>query len=501
MQEIKPPNTQFQEQAATSAEALSHLESSVMLGQLALVASHLVEKGSSEGMPDTAWYKVEGAREELKNGSESAEYVEGFIGSTLDVFDLLQQTGDTDKAADIVSDLAYSLGKETTSHFSEAFERGLVSDEQAYRLMSSISQSGNYRGTLFFYITGKKSFEYVPREGEDDVRSALADRMFQKSLEDDTPEGELVRQMFGDYLSNGLSDVDRSDIEVKTPDMMKKLLVASGFEDSQTAEVFDAITQSKGEKYGYSINERLNGTMRTLNDLRVTSKNIDDFKQKVAQLYGKFGIRNFYRYTASDLEPQLDSGFKPDSVVVTAFSDEGGALAKPSNSAEGLQYKNPVYFEASQSIDIAKSLLRAHKLAGSPLDKVLIRAHGSPEGFLLSRTAKYGIVDTIDLDARGTGSGWESRLVSKGVVSSDAEVVFESCSLGAGNFPKSLYTRTGVDKILTSPANIVGSAVLGTPGVVRGSDGSVKFGISAPDFTTKTRPADGLADAVAFDRS
>jgi hypothetical protein len=131
-----------------------------------------------------------------------------------------------------------------------------------------------------------------------------------------------------------------------------------------------------------------------------------------------------------------------------------------------------------------------------PVSKILIRAHGGPDGFSLSET-ENGAIDTHKIEDRGANA-WEHQIVEKGIVTKDAEVVFESCSLGAGGFPQSLYEKTGISA-LTSPKNIVGSSVVGAPGVIR-VGGEVKFGTSPPDFNENKRDPSDLSDPVSIKR-
>lgn len=135
---------------------------------------------------------------------------------------------------------------------------------------------------------------------------------------------------------------------------------------------------------------------------------------------------------------------------------------------------------------------------GQPIEKILMRAHVSPEGFLLSEGGRYNTVEALDVKSRK--DGWESLLVEKGVVTEDAEVVFESCSLGAGDFPQSLYKSTQLENILASPEKVVGSAREGSPGVIRREDGSVGFGVGMPDLNTGERREDEIAAPVGIDK-
>lgn len=472
-------------------------ESAGMLGRLVLASTELEITGDVEAIPELRPGLIEGGHEDIANIAQSPEKTNEYVTANIELLDKLNELGATKKASEMLMGLAYQL---TEGSFSTAIEEGIVDDEQIYRLFSSVSQADkNDQGYLFRQLSGRPAYEFVVHPGEEDVRVARSIKAFEAALDDDTEKGEVIRDMFGKNLARGLNGKDKQDETIENPKMLKKLFMSYGLSDEQAQEVFAAIAQSGSEKYSPQADSRTELTLELFSELKDAETGTEQQQRRIQKLYQKYGIRNFFRYSKMDVLPQLEDGFTPEEVVITAVSDKGEALSKPRNSMQGLKYEQPVYFEAGSPLDIAKSLLRTQKMRrGEPIEKILIRAHGSPEGFLLSETGKHNTVEVFDINERK--DGWESLLVEKGVVAGDAEVVFESCSLGAGDFPQSLYESTQLENIFTSPKKITGSALEGSPGVFRKQDGSVRFGVGVPDSATGKRKEDEIAEPVSINK-
>jgi hypothetical protein len=343
-------------------------------------------------------------------------------------------------------------------------------------------------------LSGKKKYEFTVDVGEHERINTV--KMLEMANSDpDRVNGLRVAKMYAEYLSNGISYKERSEVDNQNESLVIGIFESYGLSPDQAEEVFKVLSESGGDKYSVSLSERVTKSLGLLLELRANSADEEQYKTKLQKLYNKFGIRNFYRYTPEAMETQLDDGYIPDSVVVTAVFDHRSALANPSNSARGLEYEKPIYYEASDSLGIAKSLISAKRSMRKPLSKILIRAHGSPNGFVMSEDRKFGKVTTEQLDGRKGRVGWENEMLQRGIVDASAEVVFESCSLGAGGFPKSLYERTGIITN-TAGSNIKGSGVEGSPGVLRVGD-KIKFGTN--DVEQGKRNIDEMTDSVSID--
>jgi hypothetical protein len=304
--------------------------------------------------------------------------------------------------------------------------------------------------------------------------------------------------MYAKNLASGISGQQKGDKSIQNEALLQNILEGFGFDQKQATEVFEALSQSSKEDTHYVVMaDRVSSALGLLTEIRERSSDEESYKNAVQSLYKTFGIRNFHRYTPDGILPQLDPNFKPEEVIITATHDYSSALSNPENSARGMRYGNPAFFEASDSLGIAKSLLAANKMSGIPVDKILIRAHGAADGFRLSKGSR-GDVNTDAIISLGSVDGWDTQMIKRGVVDKNAELVFESCSLGAGGFPKSLFERTGIVP-LSSPKNIVGSALEGSPGVVKTPEGNVLFGTSAPNINGGGRDADGYSEPVSID--
>lgn len=467
----------------------------LMVGRFLLAASKL--NGTEPGdMPDLKYWRIDGSREEMREHADSKEYVEAFYEEGIAVAELLQKTGNTQGMSELLQDLLFQVA-EDGGMFATSLEKGYLSESQQFRLLRLATIDKNYEGTNFKYLTRQRPYEFrVPADASNEVVSTSA--MIELAKNDsDRLRGMQVMSMYAKNLASGISGQQKGNESVQNEALLLNILEGFGFDQKQANEVFEALSQSSKEDTHYVLmNERVASALNLLTEIRERSSDEESYKNAVQSLYKNFGIRNFHRYTPDGILPQLNPNFKPEEVIITATHDYGSALSNPENSARGMQYDNPAFFEASDSLGIAKSLITANKMSGKPLDKILIRAHGASDGFRLSKGSK-GDVNTNYIVSLGSVDGWDKQMIERGVVDKNAELVFESCSLGAGGFPKSLFERTGIVP-LTSPKNIVGSALEGSPGVIRTADGKVLFGTSAPSIDGGGRDAESLSEPVSI---
>lgn len=456
------------------------IEDSIVIGGIAAARTLLIEGIGDEESVKYLSYQLEGGIDELRENKNSAEYAKEFIHESIGLISDFKKNKRISDADELASHVASSISGEASGFFSEVYEQGEIDAKTIFDLLSVSSDLSN-SGYVFSSLFGKRSYEY--RYGNDSENVANDKRfvdVLDLAIADEESDGGSI-VLLGGVLAQGINTLERDDPEaISNLDHLSKIFESFGLEAEQVGDVLAALTQNDGTKFSSLTGDRVRSALKLFTDLRSGAESSSEAKQNIRTLYKKFGIRNFHRYSTEDLATQLEKDFIPDSLVVSAFMDEGGALSAPANSAQGVEYSKPMYFEASSTLDLAKAVVTTNKTTGSAIDKILVRGHGSRDGIVLDRRNKYGKISTEQLNERDGQSGWESELVNKGYLDPEAEVIFESCSLGAGGFPQSLYERTGI-KALAASDNLRGGAVKGAPTVQRFPDGSIKFGTSTPD--------------------
>jgi hypothetical protein len=484
------------ENQVQSTEALMLPEQYLMVGSFALASSHLLDKRSIDDLPEYRHYKVEGGLQEIRENKSSQEYIDAYYDEATRLVELMLESGAQEQSQDLLSTVSYQLSEGASGPFADSIEQGNLDENRIYRLLGLISRSEQGASSNFSAVVGKSPHELIIDISDKKERVSTQSMLEMAQHDEDVIGGMQVASMYANFLTQGIVGKEKGPEIEENSRLIKKAFEIFGFDADQAQELFDATMQSGNEKIAFLAADRIKAATGLFTELSAESDSVESYKEKIQKLYKTYGIRNFHRYSPQDLERQLTDDFTPDEVVITAVEDPGSALSKPSNSSRGLEYNNPVYFEASDGLGIAKALITAQKLAKKPLDKIMIRAHGSPNGFGLSE-GKYGTIRTEDIVHRGDTDGWEKQVVERGIVSIDAELVFESCSLGAGGFPQSLYERTGLEA-LTASANITGSAIEGSPGVLR-VNGKVKFGTNSLPYG-ESREVEGMTDSVVINR-
>jgi hypothetical protein len=467
-----------------------------MVGSFALASSHLLDNGSIDDMPEYRHYKVEGGLQEIRENKSSQEYIAAYYDEATRLVELMLESGAQEQAQDLLSTVSYQLSDGASGPFADSIEHGNLDENLIYRLLGLISRTEQGASSNFSAVVGRSPHELVIDASAKKERVSTDSMLEMAQNDEDVIGGMQVASMYANFLTQGIVGKEKGPETEENSRLIKKAFEMFGFDADQAQELFDATMQSGNEKIAYLASDRIKAATGLFTELRASSVSDEVYREKIQKLYKSYGIRNFHRYSPQDLLPQLENDFIPKQVVITAVEDPGSALSKPYNSSKGLEYDKPVYYEASDGLGIAKALIGANKIIKKPLEQIMIRAHGSKNGFGLSE-GKYGTIRTEDIVKRGEKKGWETQIVERGIVSKGAEIVFESCSLGAGGFPQSLYERTGVEAF-TASSNIIGSAVDGSPGVLR-VDGKIKFGTNNLEYNTP-RNIDDMTDAVSINR-
>lgn len=184
------------------------------------------------------------------------------------------------------------------------------------------------------------------------------------------------------------------------------------------------------------------------------------------RLLDEFGIRNYFRYTSDQLLGQLarlEEGRMSEQpeVVLTASHDWNGALDDSGTAdVHKVKFGEPVFIEASTATEAARRLVYIAR-QGGPINRLLIEAHGNNNLLEMSDDGRAGALVNKDLVSASNGLG---RLVERGIISADAEVIFFACNTGGENsIAQAIASKTGVRVV--APSHLPGDVQLNARGI------------------------------------
>lgn len=148
----------------------------------------------------------------------------------------------------------------------------------------------------------------------------------------------------------------------------------------------------------------------------------------ISKMTSRYGIRNFTRYKTETLLAQQEASYNPEGITLalTAESDWNGAIKSVEKNIDQSGWENPVYAEVGSLPDIARRLIYVTKTHG-PVNRLFFEVHGSEIGMYPGMGKKRKNAITVDaiLESRGI-----ERLVERGLLSKDCEVILKSCNTG-----------------------------------------------------------------------
>lgn len=245
------------------------------------------------------------------------------------------------------------------------------------------------------------------------------------------------------WEARGYSDMEEA--------LMDKIFASLGFDQYQAKKIRDGwgSVRTKDEYGTFDKTKTSQRPEYARNQFKAMFELARKDPEAPKRLFEQFGIRHFARYKTAELLEQLDYQAGPGDdveVLITASDDWNTAYRdRYTRTKDDLNFKHPIYHEASSMIEITRMLTRASRHYG-PIDKLLISGHGSLEHFRMGagREPLNGVVD-IDSVKHSQGA---KRLVERTVLSPDCLILISSCSVGKpGGIAEAIAKATGLKTI------------------------------------------------------
>lgn len=249
--------------------------------------------------------------------------------------------------------------------------------------------------------------------------------------------------------SRAAGNLDRYDSWSNWPKEEQALFIRAlesyGFTDTERQDLGQAWSSYvTKEESGEIIEERRNRKKQALIDsFNVMSRLMTAGAEVPHEIYEKFGIRHFGRYSAQDLYTQYKAfnerqpGGSPITLVVQATYDYNGAFRNGSERYSGLE---PIYTEAASLRELATRVLLTRKGFGK-IKSLFVAGHGALDSVTLSATEEVTKKQMEQSEAL-------KSIKDRDIFSDDAQIVLFACNTGkSGGIAETVSHISAIDVI------------------------------------------------------